>query len=100
MGVWRRLPDPNPGRIFGMQRRRATWGLPRYCNRKIISLTGRLLQIELRDKWRISAIRVLVWGPCICGAGKDIHRATAAEVLGLPLAESVSSEQRRSAKAD
>ena len=30
--------------------------------------------------------------------GKDIHRATAAEVFGLPL-ESVSSEQRRSAKA-
>ncbi len=29
---------------------------------------------------------------------KDIHRATAAEVFGLPL-ESVSSEQRRSAKA-
>jgi DNA polymerase-1 len=30
--------------------------------------------------------------------GKDIHRATAAEVFGLPL-DSVSSEQRRSAKA-
>ena len=30
--------------------------------------------------------------------GKDIHRATAAEIFGLPL-EQVSSEQRRSAKA-
>ncbi|WP_204306474.1 DNA polymerase, partial [Escherichia coli] len=30
--------------------------------------------------------------------GKDIHRATAAEVFGLPL-ESVTNEQRRSAKA-
>ena len=30
--------------------------------------------------------------------GKDIHRATAAEVFGLPL-ETVTSEQRRSAKA-
>ena len=30
--------------------------------------------------------------------GKDIHRATAAEIFGVPL-EQVSSEQRRSAKA-
>ena len=41
-----------------------------------------------RDKGLLSAF----------AEGKDIHRATAAEVFGLPL-ESVSNEQRRSAKA-
>ncbi|XPE46043.1 DNA polymerase [Shigella flexneri] len=52
-------------------------------------------QIELRIMAHLSRDE----GPLKAFAeGKDIHRATAAEVFGLPL-ESVSSDQRRSAKA-
>ncbi|HEJ7342185.1 TPA: DNA polymerase I [Klebsiella oxytoca] len=52
-------------------------------------------QIELRIMAHLSRDRGLLTA---FAEGKDIHRATAAEVFGLPL-ESVSSEQRRSAKA-
>ncbi len=45
--------------------------------------------------WRISRDKGLLTA---FAEGKDIHRATAAEVFGLPL-ETVTSEQRRSAKA-
>ncbi|WHP31325.1 DNA polymerase I [Trabulsiella odontotermitis] len=52
-------------------------------------------QIELRIMAHLSRDKGLLKA---FAEGKDIHRATAAEVFGLPL-ESVSSEQRRSAKA-
>ena len=52
-------------------------------------------QIELRIMAHLSRDTGLLTA---FAEGKDIHRATAAEVFGLPL-ESVSSEQRRSAKA-
>ena len=52
-------------------------------------------QIELRIMAHLSRDKGLLTA---FAEGKDIHRATAAEVFGLPL-ESVSSEQRRSAKA-
>lgn len=52
-------------------------------------------QIELRIMAHISSDPNLIKA---FQNGWDIHRATAAEVLGLPL-ESVTSEQRRSAKA-
>lgn len=52
-------------------------------------------QIELRIMAHLSRDEGLLNA---FAEGKDIHRATAAEVFGLPL-ESVSSEQRRSAKA-
>lgn len=52
-------------------------------------------QIELRIMAHLSRDKGLLTA---FAGGKDIHRATAAEVFGLPL-ESVSSEQRRSAKA-
>lgn len=52
-------------------------------------------QIELRIMAHLSRDNGLLTA---FAEGKDIHRATAAEVFGLPL-ESVSSEQRRSAKA-
>lgn len=52
-------------------------------------------QIELRIMAHLSRDKSLLTA---FAEGKDIHRATAAEVFGLPL-ESVSSEQRRSAKA-
>lgn len=52
-------------------------------------------QIELRIMAHLSRDKGLLDA---FAQGKDIHRATAAEVFGLPL-ESVSNEQRRSAKA-
>lgn len=52
-------------------------------------------QIELRIMAHLSGDAGLL---CAFSEGKDIHRATAAEVFGLPL-EQVSAEQRRSAKA-
>lgn len=52
-------------------------------------------QIELRIMAHLSRDNGLLTA---FAEGKDIHRATAAEVFGLPL-ESVSGEQRRSAKA-
>ncbi|EOC0209632.1 DNA polymerase I [Cronobacter dublinensis] len=52
-------------------------------------------QIELRIMAHLSRDKGLL---SAFAEGKDIHRATAAEVFGLPL-ESVSNEQRRSAKA-
>ncbi|MFP5597195.1 DNA polymerase I [Kluyvera sp. 142486] len=52
-------------------------------------------QIELRIMAHLSRDEGLLNA---FAEGKDIHRATAAEVFGLPL-ESVSGEQRRSAKA-
>lgn len=52
-------------------------------------------QIELRIMAHLSGDAGLLRA---FGEGKDIHRATAAEVFGLPL-EQVSGEQRRSAKA-
>ncbi|AGH75487.1 DNA polymerase I [Edwardsiella piscicida] len=52
-------------------------------------------QIELRIMAHLSGDKGLL---AAFAAGKDIHRATAAEVFGLPL-EAVSADQRRSAKA-
>ncbi|WP_370557197.1 DNA polymerase I [Edwardsiella tarda] len=52
-------------------------------------------QIELRIMAHLSGDRGLLEA---FAAGKDIHRATAAEVFGLPL-EAVTADQRRSAKA-
>ncbi|MFB0711133.1 DNA polymerase I [Buttiauxella noackiae] len=52
-------------------------------------------QIELRIMAHLSRDKGLLTA---FSEGKDIHRATAAEVFGLPL-DSVSGEQRRSAKA-
>ena len=52
-------------------------------------------QIELRIMAHLSRDKGLL---SAFAEGKDIHRATAAEVFGVPL-ESVTSEQRRSAKA-
>ncbi|WP_440903238.1 DNA polymerase I [Catenovulum sp. SX2] len=52
-------------------------------------------QIELRIMAHLSADKGLLTA---FAEGKDIHKATAAEVFNLPL-EQVSSEQRRSAKA-
>jgi DNA polymerase-1 len=52
-------------------------------------------QIELRIMAHLSGDERLL---AAFSAGEDIHRATAAEILGLP-PEQVSSEQRRSAKA-
>ncbi|OVZ88460.1 DNA polymerase I [Yersinia frederiksenii] len=52
-------------------------------------------QIELRIMAHLSQDKGLL---AAFAAGKDIHRATAAEVFGLPL-EKVTNEQRRSAKA-
>ncbi len=52
-------------------------------------------QIELRIMAHLSRDKGLLTA---FAEGKDIHRATAAEVFGRPL-ESISSEQRRSAKA-
>ncbi|MDX6042007.1 DNA polymerase I [Scandinavium lactucae] len=52
-------------------------------------------QIELRIMAHLSRDKGLL---SAFAEGKDIHRATAAEVFGLPL-DSVSNEQRRSAKA-
>ncbi|HIF9450114.1 TPA: DNA polymerase I [Photobacterium damselae] len=52
-------------------------------------------QIELRIMAHLSGDKALLDAFC---HGKDIHAATAAEILGLPL-EQVSSEQRRRAKA-
>lgn len=52
-------------------------------------------QIELRIMAHLSRDKGLL---SAFAAGKDIHRATAAEVFGIPL-DSVTSEQRRSAKA-
>ncbi|MBJ3816046.1 DNA polymerase I [Shimwellia pseudoproteus] len=52
-------------------------------------------QIELRIMAHLSRDNGLMTA---FAEGKDIHRATAAEVFGLPL-ESVTGEQRRSAKA-
>ena len=52
-------------------------------------------QIELRIMAHLSGDEGLLTA---FGQGEDIHRATAAEVFGLPL-EQVSGEQRRSAKA-
>ena len=52
-------------------------------------------QIELRIMAHLSADERLLKA---FGAGEDVHKATAAEVMGVPLAE-VTSEQRRSAKA-
>ena len=52
-------------------------------------------QIELRIMAHLSRDKGLLKA---FAEGQDIHRATAAEVFGLPL-ESVSNEQRRSAKA-
>ncbi|MDK9584712.1 DNA polymerase I [Lelliottia wanjuensis] len=52
-------------------------------------------QIELRIMAHLSRDKGLLTA---FAEGKDIHRATAAEVFGLPL-ESVTGEQRRSAKA-
>ncbi|WP_054180963.1 DNA polymerase I [Trabulsiella odontotermitis] len=52
-------------------------------------------QIELRIMAHLSRDKGLLKA---FAEGKDIHRATAAEVFGLPL-ESVTGEQRRSAKA-
>ena len=52
-------------------------------------------QIELRIMAHLSGDERLL---AAFSAGEDIHRATAAEILGLPL-EQVTAEQRRSAKA-
>lgn len=52
-------------------------------------------QIELRIMAHLSGDEGLIQA---FQAGKDIHRATAAEIFGVPLTE-VSSEQRRGAKA-
>ncbi|MRS17191.1 DNA polymerase I [Enterobacteriaceae bacterium RIT691] len=52
-------------------------------------------QIELRIMAHLSRDKGLLTA---FAEGKDIHRATAAEVFGVPL-ENVSNEQRRSAKA-
>ncbi|MFA3763052.1 DNA polymerase I [Yersinia sp. 2466 StPb PI] len=52
-------------------------------------------QIELRIMAHLSQDKGLL---AAFAAGKDIHRATAAEVFGMPL-EKVTTEQRRSAKA-
>ncbi|XNM61766.1 DNA polymerase [Escherichia coli] len=52
-------------------------------------------QIELRIMAHLSRDKGLLTA---FAEGKDIHRATAAEVFGLPL-ETVRREQRRSAKA-
>jgi len=52
-------------------------------------------QIELRIMAHLSGDERLL---AAFAAGQDIHRATAAEILGLPPAD-VTSEQRRSAKA-
>ncbi|HEA3268181.1 TPA: DNA polymerase I [Pasteurella multocida] len=52
-------------------------------------------QIELRIMAHLSQDKGLINA---FNEGKDIHRSTAAEIFGIPLAQ-VSSEQRRSAKA-
>ncbi len=52
-------------------------------------------QIELRIMAHLANDETMIKA---FAEGKDIHRATAAEIFGLPLAE-VTSEQRRSAKA-
>jgi DNA polymerase-1 len=52
-------------------------------------------QIELRIMAHLSGDKGLLEA---FATGKDVHRATAAEVFGIPLAE-VSNEQRRAAKA-
>ena len=53
-------------------------------------------QIELRIMAHLSGDRGLV---SAFAAGKDIHRATAAEVFGADSVDAVTGEQRRSAKA-
>lgn len=60
-----------------------------------VILSADYSQIELRIMAHLSRDKGLL---SAFAEGKDIHRATAAEVFGLPL-ESVTSEQRRSAKA-
>jgi DNA polymerase-1 len=60
-----------------------------------IILAADYSQIELRIMAHLSGDEGLLKA---FAAGEDIHRATAAEVFGVPLAE-VSHEQRRSAKA-
>ncbi len=73
----------------------------RQIRRAFLAATGhRLLaadysQIELRIMAHLSGDERLL---AAFAAGQDIHRATAAEILGLP-PEQVTSEQRRSAKA-
>ncbi|BBP44670.1 DNA polymerase I [Thiosulfatimonas sediminis] len=52
-------------------------------------------QIELRIMAHLSADKGLLTA---FSTGKDVHQATAAEIFGVPL-ESVTTEQRRSAKA-
>lgn len=60
-----------------------------------VILSADYSQIELRIMAHLSRDKGLL---SAFAEGKDIHRATAAEVFGLPL-ESVTGEQRRSAKA-
>ncbi|WP_395489845.1 DNA polymerase I [Cedecea davisae] len=60
-----------------------------------VILSADYSQIELRIMAHLSRDKGLLTA---FAEGKDIHRATAAEVFGLPL-ESVTGEQRRSAKA-
>lgn len=63
------------------------------AGKKILALD--YSQIELRIMAHLSQDKALLDA---FAQGRDIHRATAAEVFGVPLAE-VSSEQRRRAKA-
>ncbi len=63
--------------------------------RIIVIVSADYSQIELRIMAHLSRDKGLLTA---FAEGKDIHRATAAEVFGLPL-ENVTSEQRRSAKA-
>jgi DNA polymerase I len=73
----------------------------RRIRQAFVAPPGRLLvaadysQIELRIMAHLSGDEGLLQA---FAEGKDIHRATAAEVFGVPL-EQVSSEQRRAAKA-
>ncbi|VFS32004.1 DNA polymerase I [Escherichia coli] len=67
----------------------------RYCAEDYVIVSADYSQIELRIMAHLSRDKGLLTA---FAEGKDIHRATAAEVFGLPL-ETVTSEQRRSAKA-
>ncbi|NIF60850.1 DNA polymerase I [Enterobacter sp. Ap-916] len=87
--------DPNlqniPVRNEEGRRIRQAFIAPEYY----VILSADYSQIELRIMAHLSRDKGLL---SAFAEGKDIHRATAAEVFGLPL-ESVTGEQRRSAKA-
>ncbi|XNM79888.1 DNA polymerase [Escherichia coli] len=88
--------DPNLQNIPVRNERRSSDPPGVYCARGLCDcLSGMVPQIELRIMAHLSRDK---GSPTAFAKEKDIHRATAAEVFGLPL-ETVTSEQRRSAKA-